>query len=135
MFALRDINLCKIESRPLRTAPLMFEPGNGRRFYNYLFFVDFVGSTAEVSSLSPDLSSGVLPPYMAALVSGPGNCRRIDNCCFVFDSVGSPTELGLYTSDWSLRWLDFDAQPEFRSPTTVFMSLQTVIKGAAHTDW
>lgn len=48
VFALRDINMTKIESRPLRSAPIAFELDSKRRSYNYLFFIDFNGSTAEV---------------------------------------------------------------------------------------
>ena len=50
MFALRDINMTKIESRPLRSAPMQFELNSRRRSYNYLFFIDLQGSTAEASS-------------------------------------------------------------------------------------
>lgn len=51
VFALRDINMTKIESRPLRSAPIAFELDSKRRSYNYLFFIDFNGSTAEVIPL------------------------------------------------------------------------------------
>jgi len=57
VFALRDIDMTKIESRPLRTNPLVVlkEKGdasmgphsNGQRF-NYLFYVDFVGTLSDV---------------------------------------------------------------------------------------
>ena len=48
VFALRDINMKKLESRPLRSSPILHELDNGRRSYNYVFFIDFIGSTAEV---------------------------------------------------------------------------------------
>ncbi|MEW5313383.1 MAG: hypothetical protein WDW38_004954 [Sanguina aurantia] len=60
VFALRDIDMTKIESRPLRSNPLVdFQASSdssdgddvnaavGQRF-NYLFYVDFVGTLAEV---------------------------------------------------------------------------------------
>ena len=45
-FALRDINLTKIESRPLKTAPLAQGLQESMQF-QYLFYVDFEASMAE----------------------------------------------------------------------------------------
>jgi len=50
VFALRDIDLTKIESRPMRTAPLITGNSGGAassRRFNYLFYVDFIGSLSE----------------------------------------------------------------------------------------
>lgn len=52
VFALRDIDLTKIESRPLRSNPLLLSDvgdgnGGGVRGFNYLFYIDFVGSLAD----------------------------------------------------------------------------------------
>lgn len=51
VFALRDINMTKIESRPMRANPIIVssEGGNGAagRAFNYLFYVDFVGSLSD----------------------------------------------------------------------------------------
>lgn len=66
VFALRDINMKKLESRPLRSSPILHELDNGRRSYNYVFFIDFIGSTAEVrGSACPTLGrkAGCIAPH------------------------------------------------------------------------
>ncbi|XP_044503342.1 arogenate dehydratase/prephenate dehydratase 1, chloroplastic-like [Mangifera indica] len=50
VFALRDINLTKIESRPQRKRPLRLvdDSNNGSaKYFDYLFFIDFEASMAE----------------------------------------------------------------------------------------
>ena len=41
-FALRDINLTKIESRPFKDDPIQMSREKGRRF-QYRFYIDFIG--------------------------------------------------------------------------------------------
>jgi len=50
VFALRDIDLTKIESRPMRSQPLVAGQVNGSpttRRFNYMFYVDFIGSLGD----------------------------------------------------------------------------------------
>ncbi|GAU14639.1 hypothetical protein TSUD_97030 [Trifolium subterraneum] len=47
VFALRQINLSKIESRPLRKQPLRTSDDNSNRYFDYLFYVDFEASMAD----------------------------------------------------------------------------------------
>ncbi|KAJ1698823.1 hypothetical protein LUZ63_007335 [Rhynchospora breviuscula] len=52
VFAMRDINLTKIESRPSKKKPLRIcDDGNGRsKYFDYLFYVDFEASMADSNS-------------------------------------------------------------------------------------
>ncbi|XP_021809170.1 arogenate dehydratase/prephenate dehydratase 2, chloroplastic [Prunus avium] len=50
VFALRQINLTKIESRPLRKQPLRASDDNNGRYFDYLFYVDFEASMADQSA-------------------------------------------------------------------------------------
>ncbi|KAF7150228.1 hypothetical protein RHSIM_Rhsim02G0106500 [Rhododendron simsii] len=50
VFALRDINLSKIESRPQRKSPLRVVDDSNKgsaRYFDYLFYIDFEASMAE----------------------------------------------------------------------------------------
>ncbi|KAL2328664.1 hypothetical protein Fmac_022091 [Flemingia macrophylla] len=51
VFALRQINLTKIESRPLRNQPLRAsDDSNNSKYFDYLFYVDFEASMADQSA-------------------------------------------------------------------------------------
>lgn len=55
MFALRDIDMTKVEVRPMRSNPILTAEKDsidgsvpaGPHSFNYLFYVDFVGTLAE----------------------------------------------------------------------------------------
>lgn len=49
VFALRDIDMTKIESRPMRDNPIVSSETQAKR-YNYLFYIDFVGPLADQKS-------------------------------------------------------------------------------------
>ena len=57
-FALRDINLTKVESRPMRWKPITQAAGGGKPMqFSYLFYIDFeVGPSMNCSPLHPVLS-------------------------------------------------------------------------------
>ncbi|DBA99259.1 TPA: hypothetical protein ACH3X3_011871 [Trebouxia sp. C0006] len=46
VFALRDIDMSKIESRPMRDNPIVSSDTQAKK-YNYLFYIDFVGTLAD----------------------------------------------------------------------------------------
>ncbi|XP_027345628.1 arogenate dehydratase/prephenate dehydratase 2, chloroplastic-like isoform X2 [Abrus precatorius] len=50
VFALRHINLTKIESRPLRNQPLRASDDSNNGYFDYLFYVDFEASMADQSA-------------------------------------------------------------------------------------
>jgi len=76
VFALRDIDMTKIESRPLRSNPLVVSKGDdsgqlsGQRF-NYLFYVDFVGTLADVRCQNALRHLQELAPFMRVLGTYP----------------------------------------------------------------
>jgi arogenate/prephenate dehydratase len=46
-FSLRDIDMSKIESRPLRTSPITLSQDKGPMQLNYLFYVDILGAMGD----------------------------------------------------------------------------------------
>ncbi|GFR42218.1 hypothetical protein Agub_g3111, partial [Astrephomene gubernaculifera] len=76
VFALRDIDLAKVESRPMRTNPIVQIPSqdgsNGsRQNFNYLFYVDFVGSLMEVRCQNALRHLQETAPFLRVLGSYP----------------------------------------------------------------
>jgi len=72
VFALRDIDMLKIESRPLRDSPLLTEATGGQRF-NYLFYVDLVGKLCDVKMQNALRHLEEIAPFMRVLGSFPSD--------------------------------------------------------------
>jgi len=75
VFALRDIDLTKIESRPLRTDPLVSgsdkDNGGGVRSFNYLFYVDFVGTLQDPACQNALRHLQEISPFLRVLGTYP----------------------------------------------------------------
>lgn len=75
VFALRDIDMTKIESRPMRANPLILSDassGSGaQRSFNYLFYIDFVGSLAEPQAQNALRHLQEIAPFLRVLGSYP----------------------------------------------------------------
>lgn len=69
MFALRDMNITKIESRPLRDNPILSHQG-GRRF-NYVFYMDFAGHESDLKCQQAIRHLQELSPFLKLLGSYP----------------------------------------------------------------
>jgi len=70
-FALRDIDLTKIESRPLRSNPIAVADGALNMRFKYLFYVDFVSSMAEEDAQNALRHLGEMATYLRVLGSYP----------------------------------------------------------------
>lgn len=73
-FALRGIDLTKIESRPMRSAPLAVAPADGDAAsspgllrFSYLFYVDLAASTADVDTQNALRHLQEMAPFMRVL--------------------------------------------------------------------
>lgn len=74
VFALRDIDMTKIESRPMRANPLILSDsgGNGQqRSFNYLFYIDFIGSLADPQAQNALRHLQEIAPFLRVLGSYP----------------------------------------------------------------
>jgi arogenate/prephenate dehydratase len=74
VFALRDIDLTKIESRPMRSQPLVLGETSGSlsmRRFNYLFYVDFIGSLSDEHCQNALRHLQEICPFMRVLGSYP----------------------------------------------------------------
>jgi arogenate/prephenate dehydratase len=75
VFALRDINMTKIESRPMRENPLFTSDdgsnGEARRGFNYIFYLDFLGSLADPTCQNALRHLEEIAPFLRILGSYP----------------------------------------------------------------
>lgn len=73
VFALRDIDLSKVESRPMRSNPIVQirDGASGRQNFNYLFYVDFVGSLMDVRCQNALRHLQETSPYLRVLGTYP----------------------------------------------------------------
>ncbi|QDZ20790.1 arogenate dehydratase/prephenate dehydratase [Chloropicon primus] len=69
VFALREMNITKIESRPLRANPLL-ETGDATQF-NYIFYLDFIGHVSETKCKQAMRHLQELTPFFKVLGSYP----------------------------------------------------------------
>lgn len=68
-FALRDIDMTKIESRPLRTSPLSLSHDGETMQLNYLFYVDILGAMADLNVQNALKQLQEIAPFVRVLGS------------------------------------------------------------------
>lgn len=74
VFALREIDLTKIESRPLRDKPIVLSNGfaeNSVRGFNYLFYIDFLGALSDPKCQNALRHLQEIAPFLRVLGSYP----------------------------------------------------------------
>ncbi|KAF8071048.1 ADT2 [Scenedesmus sp. PABB004] len=91
VFALRDIDMTKIESRPMRSNPILPAEGGGgggRARFNYLFYIDFVGALSDPVAQNALRHLQESAPFMRVLGSYPMELElgRLDSNT-PFDSI------------------------------------------------
>ncbi|MCO5593025.1 hypothetical protein L7F22_047030 [Adiantum nelumboides] len=85
VFALRELNLTKIESRPLRKRPLRVadESSNGAAksvYFDYLFFVDFEASMADQRAQNALRHLQEFATFLRVLGSYPMDVTPLNSC-------------------------------------------------------
>jgi len=70
VFALREISITKIESRPLRANPLL-STDEGTKQFNYVFYLDFLGHSSELKSKQAIRHLQEITPFFKILGSYP----------------------------------------------------------------
>ena len=74
VFALREIDLTKIESRPLRDKPIVVANGfaeNSVKGFNYLFYIDFLGALSDPKCQNALRHLQEIAPFLRVLGSYP----------------------------------------------------------------
>ncbi|GAX74348.1 hypothetical protein CEUSTIGMA_g1797.t1 [Chlamydomonas eustigma] len=71
VFALRDLDLLKIESRPLRSNPMVVVDNSGTQRFNYLFYADFIGKLSDEKVQNAMRHLQEIAPYVRVLGSFP----------------------------------------------------------------
>lgn len=71
VFAMRDIDMTKIESRPMRSNPFTDKDGGSGRRYNYLFYIDFAGTLADDKCQNALRNLQEIAPFLRVLGSYP----------------------------------------------------------------
>lgn len=83
VFALRDIDLTKIESRPMRDTPLISSiqeaNGGGVRSFNYLFYIDFIGALADPRCQNALRHLQEIAPFLRVLGTYPRDMNLGDS--------------------------------------------------------
>ena len=72
-FALRDIDMTKIESRPMRTKPLTVSKDGESMRLNYLFYVDVLGAMADPNVQKALGHLQEVAPFLRVLGSYPAD--------------------------------------------------------------
>ena len=72
-FALRDIDMTKMESRPLRTKPLVVSSDGESKRLNYLFYVDVLGAMADTNMQKALGHLQEVAPFLRVLGSYPAD--------------------------------------------------------------
>lgn len=77
VFALRDIDMTLIQSRPMRSQPLVVSQHGQRKQLNYLFYVDVLASVAEDSCQNALKHLQEIAPFVRVLGSFPADTATV----------------------------------------------------------
>lgn len=77
-FSLRNINMTKIESRPLRKNPVTSAGARQSMQFTYLFYIDFEANMADENMQNAMRHLGELATFLRVLGSYPRDCSQLD---------------------------------------------------------